>query len=71
MTLDWINTSDLSFNTLLLLERLTTSGGMVILCLGNNDVDNQAHSLLIDHSYSWSRFEEPQDGWKRKYWKTI
>ena len=53
------------------LERVTTSGGMVILCPGNNDVDNQAHSLLIDHSYSWSRFEEPQDGWKRKYWKII
>ena len=53
------------------LERVTTSGGIVILCPGNSDVDNQAHSLLIDHNYSWSRFEEPQDGWKRKYWKTI
>jgi ubiquinone/menaquinone biosynthesis C-methylase UbiE len=56
---------------LLEIERVTKSGGVVILCPGNNDVDNQTHHLLIDHSYSWSRFEEPQDGWKRKYWKTI
>jgi SAM-dependent methyltransferase len=56
---------------LLELERVTKSGGVVILCPGNNDVDNQAHHLLIVHGYSWSCFEEPQDGWKRKYWKTI
>ena len=53
------------------LERVTKPGGMVILCPGNNDKDNQVHHLLEEHGYSWSRFEEPEDGWKRKYWKTI
>jgi SAM-dependent methyltransferase len=53
------------------LERVTRKGGMVILCPGNNDVDNPAHRLLLERGYRWSRFEEPGDGWKRKYWKTI
>jgi hypothetical protein len=53
------------------LERVTRKGGMVILCPGNNDVDNPAHSLLAGRGYRWSRFEEPGDGWKRKYWKTM
>lgn len=62
---------DNSQHELLELERVTKPGGMVILCPGNNDKDNQLHHLLIEHGYSWSRFEEPEDGWKRKYWKTI
>jgi SAM-dependent methyltransferase len=53
------------------LERVTKPGGMVILCPGNNDKDNLAHKVLTTNGYSWSRFEEPEDGWKRKYWKTI
>ena len=50
------------------LERVTKPGGMVILCPGNNDKDDQVHQGLIENGYAWSRFEEPQDGWKRKYW---
>jgi SAM-dependent methyltransferase len=52
-------------------ERVTKRGGMVIHCPGNNDADNATHAWLTSHSYHWSRFEEPRDGWKRKYWKTV
>ncbi len=51
------------------MERVTKRGGMVIYCPGNNDEDNDQHRLLTDQSYSWAKFEEPVDGWKRKYWK--
>jgi SAM-dependent methyltransferase len=51
--------------------RVTKPGGMVILCPGNNDEDNNQHSFLLSQGVEWSRFEEPEDGWKRKYWKTI
>ncbi|MBS1249262.1 MAG: hypothetical protein MAG431_00838 [Chloroflexi bacterium] len=52
------------------LERVAKPGGMVILCPGNNDKDEGWHDFLLQQSYAWSRFEEPQDGTKRKYWKT-
>lgn len=51
------------------LERTTHSGGMIILCPGNNDHDNDIHQFLMDNDFAWGRFEEPRDGWKRKYWK--
>jgi len=51
------------------LARVTRPGGMVILCPGNNDVDNDMHALLVEQGFSWSRFEEPRDGVKRKYWR--
>ncbi|MCE5207293.1 MAG: class I SAM-dependent methyltransferase [Chloroflexi bacterium] len=50
------------------LKRVTRYGGMVILCPGNDDVDNEIHQFLIDQGCDWGRFEEPRDGWKRKYW---
>jgi ubiquinone/menaquinone biosynthesis C-methylase UbiE len=50
------------------LMRVTKPGGMVILCPGNNDRDNEAHALLVSKGFEWSRFEEPEDGIKRKYW---
>jgi SAM-dependent methyltransferase len=53
------------------LERVTEVGGSVILCPGNVDKDTSAHEVLIKRGYSWSRFEAPGDGWKRKYWKII
>jgi SAM-dependent methyltransferase len=53
------------------LERVTKPDGMVVLCPGNNDKDNEVHHILLDNGYSWSRFREPEDGWKRKYWKII
>jgi len=51
--------------------RVTKSGGMIILCPGNNDIDNDVHQFLVSHGFEWSRFSEPQDGEKRKYWKTV
>lgn len=55
------------------LERITKMGGLVILCPGNNDEDNNIHDFLMENGYMWSRFLEPGDvigsGYKRKYWK--
>lgn len=52
------------------LLRVTKPGGMIVLCPGNNDVDNEIHHFLVAHGCAWSRFAEPSDGWKRKYWLT-
>jgi len=51
------------------LMRVTKTKGMIILCPGNNDNDNEIHSFLIENGFTWSKFEEPNDGIKRKYWK--
>lgn len=51
------------------LERITKKNGMIILCPGNNDEDNAEHDFLVKHGFEWSRFLEPGDGYKRKYWK--
>jgi 2-polyprenyl-3-methyl-5-hydroxy-6-metoxy-1,4-benzoquinol methylase len=53
------------------LARVTKPGGMIILCPGNNDKDNDIHRFLLAQGFEWSRFEEPCDGIKRKYWKTL
>lgn len=53
------------------LERVTRTGGLVILCPGTNEKEQIAHQFLVEQDYHWSRFEEPGDGWKRKYWKTL
>jgi len=51
------------------LSRVTKQGGTIILCPGNSDQDNEIHNFLVTQGFAWSRFEEPQEGWKRKYWK--
>jgi SAM-dependent methyltransferase len=53
------------------LARVTKPGGAVILCPGNADWDNDRHHFLVSRGFQWSRFEEPEDGMKRKYWKRI
>ena len=53
------------------LVRVTRPGGAILLCPGNGDTDNPVHDFLLSHDFAWSRFEEPQDGWKRKYWKKV
>ena len=53
------------------LRRVTRGGGMLILCPGNVDQDNQVHRFLLAQRFDWSRFEEPRDGTKRKYWRKI
>jgi SAM-dependent methyltransferase len=51
------------------LLRVTKTSGMIVLCPGNNDTDNDVHRFLVAQGFKWSRFEEPRDGWKRKYWR--
>ena len=53
------------------LLRVTKVGGKIILCPGNADTDNETHAFLIARGYEWSRFEEPHEGWKRKYWRRV
>ena len=53
------------------MARVTRPGGMIILCPGNDDRDDDTHHLLVSEGCHWSRFEEPRDGMKRKYWKTV
>ena len=53
------------------LERVTKPGGTVILCPGSSENEEPAHQVLIAHGYHFSWFEEPGDGMKRKYWKTL
>jgi SAM-dependent methyltransferase len=53
------------------LNRVTKPGGMIILCPGNVDRDSERHKYLIENGFMWSRFEEPGDGLKRKYWKVL
>ena len=51
------------------MRRITTAGGIVILCRGNGDADNEIHHFLASAGFAWERFEEPGAGAKRKYWK--
>ncbi len=51
------------------MERVTKTGGTIVHCPGNNDIDNEVHQFLIAKGYNWSTFEEPGEGMKRKYWK--
>ncbi len=53
------------------LLRVTKPGGMIILCPGTNDENNSVHEFLVSNGFKWSTFEEPGDGMKRKYWKTV
>lgn len=51
--------------------RVVRPGGLIILCPGNGDRDNAAHQFLVEKGFSWSRFEQPGDGVKRKYWLLV
>jgi len=50
--------------------RVTRCGGTAIACPGSNDVDDETHAAFVEKRFEWARFEEPQDGTKRKYWRT-
>jgi ubiquinone/menaquinone biosynthesis C-methylase UbiE len=53
------------------MERVTRTGGQVIFMPGSNaEREDEAHAVLVAHGYRWAVFEEPEDGKKRKYWKT-
>ncbi|HPF16855.1 MAG TPA: class I SAM-dependent methyltransferase [Thermotogota bacterium] len=51
--------------------RVCKPNGLIILCPGNSDQDDERHEFLVQKGFSWGRFEEPGDGMKRKYWKTV
>jgi SAM-dependent methyltransferase len=53
------------------LVRVTRPGGMIILCPGSNETEQQAHQFLVSHGFQWSWLEEPGAGIKRKYWRII
>jgi SAM-dependent methyltransferase len=53
------------------LQRVTRPGGMVILCPGSGASENAAHDFLVAKGFKFTWFEEPRDGMKRKYWKTV
>jgi SAM-dependent methyltransferase len=53
------------------MKRITSTGGMIILCPGTSVKEAKAHEYLVSQEFSWSTFEEPKDGTKRKYWKKI
>lgn len=53
------------------MKRVTKPGGMLILCPGTSINETKAHEYLVSQGFSWSVFEEPRDGTKRKYWKYV
>jgi len=54
------------------MERVTRDGGMILLHPGTSaKSENEAHQFLVKHGFEYATFEEPGDGKKRKYWKTI
>ena len=50
--------------------RVLRPGGALLLVPGNTDSDNDVHAFLTGRGFAWARFEEPGDGFKRKYWLT-
>jgi len=54
------------------MARVTRDGGLVILHPGTSaSSGNETHQYLLDQGFEFDIFEEPGDGTKRKYWKTI
>jgi len=53
------------------MKRVTKPGGMLILCPGTSLNEMKAHEFLVSQGFSWSVFEEPQNGMKRKYWRLV
>ncbi len=52
------------------LERVTRTGGMLILCPASTISESERHEFLVAHGFSWAVFEEPGSEPVRKYWKT-
>lgn len=51
--------------------RVTRPGGQVIFCPGTSPRQETEHQYLVSQEFDWAWFEEPQDGPKRKYWKSV
>ncbi|MBN1922361.1 MAG: class I SAM-dependent methyltransferase [Anaerolineae bacterium] len=52
------------------LERVTKSGGTIILCPASTLSESERHEFLVAHGFAWAVFEEPLSEPVRKYWKT-
>jgi hypothetical protein len=54
------------------MERVTRPGGQVVFMPATNqEGDTENHALLVGNGYQWDTFAEPEEGRKRKYWKTL
>lgn len=54
------------------MTRVTRDGGMILLHPGTNaNTEQEAHRYLVEQGFEFATFEEPGDGKKHKYWKTI
>ena len=54
------------------MHRVVCDGGMILLHPGTNaSSETKAHHFLVSKGFNHDTFEEPGDGIKRKYWKTI
>ena len=51
--------------------RVTKPGGLLILCPGSTDREDERYRFLIGKGFEWSRFEEPGAGVVRKYWQRL
>lgn len=52
--------------------RVVRDGGIILLHPGTNSTSEEdKHKFLLQHGFKFATFEEPGDGMKRKYWKTI
>ena len=52
--------------------RVVSDGGLILLHPGTNaNSEDEAHYFLVDHRFEFDHFEEPNEGLKCKYWKTI
>ncbi|MBI4928303.1 MAG: class I SAM-dependent methyltransferase [Anaerolineae bacterium] len=54
------------------MRRVARTGGTIILCPGSSvGGAEHPHRFLLAQGFSWSEFEEPGDGMKRKYWRKV
>jgi SAM-dependent methyltransferase len=54
------------------MTRVVRDGGIILMHPGTNaNTDQEAHRYLIEQGFDFATFEEPNDGLKHKYWKTI
>jgi SAM-dependent methyltransferase len=54
------------------MTRVTRDGGMILLHPGTNaNTEQEAHRYLVEQGFDFATFEEPNDGIKHKYWKTV
>jgi SAM-dependent methyltransferase len=52
--------------------RVVKHSGMILLHPGTNaQSEDDAHQFLITKGFDFNTFDEPGDGLKRKYWKTV